>query len=131
MPQARLKSPAENAGLPFGRRIRSLAAAWSAWEGRAAAGHESTLARRLKGIILKRLIASTIRDRPTSSSKTLGRLQTIAHIGELDGASCAILAASSRRSVRPARRTLGPGDNTMGGLSTRRGGAWSDSAIAG
>ena len=43
----------------------------------------------------------------------LGRLQTIAHIGELDGASCAILAASSRRSVRPVRRTLGPGDNTM------------------
>ena len=84
-----------------------------------------------KGDHLERLIASTIRDRPTGSSKTLGRLQTIAHIGELDGASCAILAASSRRSVRPARRTLGPGDNTMGGLSTRRGGAWSDSASAG
>jgi hypothetical protein len=28
VPQARLKSPAENAGLPSGRRIRSFAAAW-------------------------------------------------------------------------------------------------------
>ena len=115
MPQAWLKSPAENAGLPFGRRIRSLAAAWSAWEGRAAAGHEFTLARRLKGIILSgwdrvnhcpiaRLAQVKNPEAPADHRAYWGTGRRLVRYS----------AASSRRSVRPARRTLGPGDNTWG-----------------
>ena len=73
MPQARLKSPPENAGLPSHGRVG----------GPSGGRTRTTLARWLKAIILKRLGFVPFRPiaRLAQVEKTLRRLQTIEDFG--------------------------------------------------